>query len=68
MYVCMYARMYVRMYACMYVCVCMYVSIYLHWQAGNTFGACGRRKKHPLDRGHGASIVFARGQEPYANM
>ena len=48
--------------------VSVYLSIYLHRQAGKTFGACGRREKHPLDRGHGASIVFARGQEPYADM
>ena len=26
------------------------LSIYLHRQAGRTFGACGRREKHPLDR------------------
>ena len=46
----------------------IYLSIYLHRQAGKTFGACGRREKHPLDRGHGASIVFARGHEPYVDM
>ena len=48
--------------------LCIYLSIYLHRQAGKTFGACGRPEKHPLDRGHGASIGFARAQEPYADM
>ena len=49
----------------------MYVSIYISICTGKpekTFGARGRREKHPLDRGHGASIDFARGQEPYADM
>ena len=44
--------------------VSIFLSIYLHRQAAKTFGACGRREKHPLDRGHGASIVFARGRSP----
>ena len=37
------------------------LSFYLHRQAGKTFGARGRREKHPLDRGNGASIVETRG-------
>ena len=53
-------------YLSMYVSI--YLSFYLHRQAGKTFCAWGRREKHPLDQGHGASIVFARGQEPYADM
>ena len=55
-------------YLYLYLYLSIYLSIYLHRQAGKTFGARGRREKHPLDRGHGASIVFARGQEPYADM
>ena len=61
--------MYLSIYLCIYLSI--YPSIYrsiLHRQAGKTFGACGRREKHPLDRGHGASIVLARGQEPDADM
>ena len=40
-----------------YLILSIYLSVYTG-KPEKTFGACGRREKHPLDRGHGASIVY----------
>ena len=39
---------------------CIYLAARLHGQAATTFGARGRREKHPLDGGNGTSIVETR--------
>ena len=63
-------RIYLSLYLSIHLSICLspiylYLSIYPSAPASRkTFGACGRREKHPLDRGHGASIVLLGGRSP----